>query len=439
MRDILVLTIILGSLPIIFVRPHFGVVMWSWISFMNPHRLAWDYAYDFSVGLPVAIVTVVAWLFSREPKRFSLTPVTVLLLVWTLWTCVTYVFSPTPEIAQPKWERSMKMLFMVFVTMGLMGGRDRIRLLVWVIVISIGFYGIRGGIFTILTGGQWRVMGPADSFIGDNNTLGLAMIMVVPLMRYLQLQSERRWVRLGFWGAMGLTLVAILGTYSRGALVGFVVMLIMLLMKSRRRIFIGLVLGVTTVLGLSFMPNKWSDRMNTIQTFEEDPSVQGRFEAWTFAWEVAKDRPVLGGGFSVFDDDATWARFLPGGHVRNAHSIYFEVLGEHGFPGLVIFLTLGVLALRTTTQIARRTRDKPDLAWARDLAAMSRVALLGYAATGVFINVAMYDLYYTIIALLVLLREHVDAVVAEEGAVERGRAGVAAAYPAPAFPRGRIT
>jgi hypothetical protein len=68
--------------------------------------------------------------------------------------------------------------------MCLIHGKERIQLLVWVTAVSIGFYGIRGGIFTILTGGNYRVYGPEETFIADNNQLGLALTMILPLLYY---------------------------------------------------------------------------------------------------------------------------------------------------------------------------------------------------------------------------------------------------------------
>ena len=69
MRDFLLTLVIFGSIPIIFVKPHVGILVWSWISYMNLHRFTWGFAFDFRFALLVAFATIVAWLISREPKR----------------------------------------------------------------------------------------------------------------------------------------------------------------------------------------------------------------------------------------------------------------------------------------------------------------------------------------------------------------------------------
>jgi len=44
MRDLFVTAVIFGLLPFIFKRPWVGILVWAWLSYMNPHRLAWGFA-----------------------------------------------------------------------------------------------------------------------------------------------------------------------------------------------------------------------------------------------------------------------------------------------------------------------------------------------------------------------------------------------------------
>ena len=405
MRDIALILIVFGSLPVIFLRPWVGILMWSWISFMNPHRLTWSFAYDFPFAAVVGGATILAWIFSREPKRFPVTAITVLLILFAIWVNITTVFAILPDEAAVKWDRVMKIWVMTFLALFLMGSRERIHLLVWVVAGSIAFYGIKGGAFTLLTGGGYTVFGPPRSFMGDNNAFALASIMILPLLRYLQLTATRRWLRWGLLAALLLVPVAVLGTYSRGAFLGLGAMLLVMWVKSRRRLAVALAGLVVAVVALSFMPGKWVERMESIQNYEQDASAMGRFDAWRFALSLAAKRP-LGGGFLVNRDEELFMRLVPdAARARAFHSIYFEVLGEHGYVGLFLFLMLGMAGLVTAGQIVRRTRDRPDLSWARDLGAMCQVSLVGYAASGLFLNLAFFDLYYSVLAIIVLTQQ----------------------------------
>jgi len=420
MRSLLVLLIVFGSLPITLVRPYVGVLMWTWIGLMSPHRLTWGVAQIFPSALAIGVVTIVGWIMSREPKRIPMTATTVLLVLLTGWFTLTTVFAVMQDDAWTKWNTTMKVILFTFIMMSVMRSERQIKLLVLVATLSIGFYGIRGGVFTIVTGGNYRVFGPPGTFIGDNNALALALIMILPLFRYLQLYAPNWWLRLGFLGGLGLTFVAIIGTYSRGAMVGMAAMLLFLWLKSRQRFVLAIVFAGLIGGGLAFMPAQWMARMNTINDSKKDDSAQGRLDAWLLAIKIAQDSPIVGGGFKVSTSQELWAKYRPGKTVRAFHSVYFEMLGGHGFVGLAIFLMLGISTMQTGRRIIRMTRRRPELTWARDLAAMIQVGLVGYAVAGAFLNLATFDLYYTYIAILVMLERFVSEQIeaADQAAAE---------------------
>lgn len=405
MRDIFVTVVIFALLPVILFKPYVGVLTWSWIGYMNPHRLSWGFATDFPFAMLVAIATLIGLLLSKETKRIPWTRESVLLLIFIIWMLTTTIFAYYPDAAWLQFEKVIKIQLMTFITLILIYNKKRVEMLVWVIVISLGFYGVKGGLFTLTTGGGYHVRGPIGTFIGGNNEIGLAMIMILPLMRYLQLRTEKVWMRIGWYGAMLLTGIAILGTQSRGALVGIVIMSIFLILKSRKRFVLLLAAVLMIPLAITVMPESWKERMSTIETYEEDKSVQGRFSAWKRGIDIA-DISITGGGFEAY---------LGG---TDAHSIYFEVLGEHGYIGLVLFLMLGLFVWRTGTKLLRETKNIDNLKWVRDLAAMLQVSIIGYASAGAFLGLAYFDLYYHIIALMILCKVIVAKELARVASVD---------------------
>ena len=82
MRDIFVTLAVFGSLPFILYRPYIGVLVWSWIGYMNPHRISWGFATEFPFAMIIAITTLVALFFSSEPKKVPWTRETVVLLIF---------------------------------------------------------------------------------------------------------------------------------------------------------------------------------------------------------------------------------------------------------------------------------------------------------------------------------------------------------------------
>lgn len=404
MRSLVLALFIFGTIPFIFTRPYLGLLVWSWIGYMNPHRLTYGFAYSFPWVMLIAVVTLIALAISKENKRIPWTTVSVLLLVFFLWTTFTTIFAVMQDDAWGKWDQFAKILVMVAVTLMLVQDRKRMHWLVWLIVLSIGFYGVKGGVFTILKGGNHHVFGPPGSFIGDNNDLAMAFCMILPLMRYLQLQAKRKVVKLGVTAAMLLTGVATLGTYSRGGLIGLAVISAVLFLRSRRRIAVILVLGVVVMTAYHFMPAQWMARMDTLHNPTEVNTLQTRIQSWEFSTNVALHRPLTGGGFDVYKSKSMWAAYGPdGANQRAIHSIYFRVVGDQGFPGFFLYIGLLGASLWACSRTRRMSRKLPDEKWAYDLATMLQVSLLGFMSSGAATTSAYFDLTYQLMAMCTLL------------------------------------
>jgi probable O-glycosylation ligase (exosortase A-associated) len=399
-------------LPYILMRPYIGLLVWSWLGYMNPHRLCYGFAVSFPWVMLIAIVTLASLAFSKDSKKIPWSAVSVLLVMFLLWTGLTTLYAAVPDSAWTRWQEFAKVLVMVFVTLMLVNSRERMHGLVWMIVVSLGFYGIKGGVFTVLQGGVNHVLGPANSFIADNNALALALCMTLPLMRYLQLHSSRKFVRVGLGFGMLFTGIAVLGTYSRGGLIGLTIVAAALFLKSRRRLAVVLVVLAVGTMAYHFMPPQWTACMGTLQQARETGSGESRIQSWKFATNVAIHHPLLGGGFDDYQDTALWTAFAPEGAVQRAiHSIYFRVLSEQGFPGLGLFLALLFVSWRNCSRVRKKTRDSPEQKWAYDLASMLQVTLVAFAAAGAFLPMTYFDLTYQLMALCALLEYHLPQTV----------------------------
>jgi len=435
MRDIAVTLVVFGLLPVALVRPPVGILLWSWLGYMNPHRLTWGFAYDFPFAQLTAIATITGFVFWREPKRFPINSTTVIWLAFVTWFSLTTFWALDPKAALVGWDKAIKIQLIALLTLVIMRREDRIRALVWVIALSLGFFGLKGGLYALRTGAQYRVWGPPGSFIQDNNALALALIMILPLIWFLLQHHRNRYIRIGLWFTVAMTLLSILGSHSRGAALAGSAMLFFLWLKGRYKFRFALAVLALLPLMIAFMPEQWFERMGTITHYEEDKSAMGRITAWEFAIDLANQRP-LGGGFEAFTAENYW-RYSPDiaeqiekrdGRYQGAHSIYFRVLGEHGYVGLLLFLMLGISAYRTASRVVHMARGDPELDWAADLAAMLQVGLVGFAVGGAFQGLAYFDLYYHLIGLIVLLRAIVDdrltATAAAPAAAAAGIAGL---------------
>lgn len=408
MRDIALALFIFGTIPFILSRPYIGLLVWSWLGYMNPHRLCYGFAYSFPWVMMIAVITLVSFAISKERKSIPMSAVSVLLFVFLTWTGITTLVAAEPASAVEKFQEFAKIMVMVFVTLAMVNTRERMHWLVWMIVISLGFYGIKGGVFTVTGGGVNHVLGPPGSFISDNNALALALCMTLPFMRYLQLQASRKAVRIGLGLGMLLTCVAVLGTYSRGGLIGLAIVAGALFLKSRRRLAVVLTMAVVGFAAYHFMPPQWTARMNTLQDATRVNTAETRIQSWKFAANLAIHRPLVGGGFDDYKSSTLWAAYAPDGAKQRAiHSIYFRALSEQGFPGLILFLMLLFVSWRNCSRIRKVTRGSSEQKWAYDLASMLQVSLVAFMVAGAFLPMTYFDLVYQLIALSALLELHV--------------------------------
>jgi len=403
MRDLLVLVIIAMSIGLMLTQPFIGTLVWAWVSYLNPQKMTFGFAGEFPFLAFVAAGTIVSWLISREPKRIPSHPVTVVMLMYLFWTIVTTVFSVDPYTSAEKLNMFWKIIAFAIVTIALVNTKQRLMYLLYTICLSLGYFGLKGGVFTVLGGGSARVYGPVGTMLGDNNNLAMALAMTVPLLYFLSRHAETKHFRMAAGVIALFTVISVLGTGSRGGLVSLTAAGLWLIARSRARW--GGLIGAVLVAALAFlfMPQEWLERMASIGSATEDDSFLSRVEMWRFAVNVANHDPLTGGGFWMFRKAEFGVLFVPAAiRLRASHSIYFEVLGEHGYVGLFLFIWLLSIAFVAAGYTRKLAASIPELAWARDLSSMVQASLIAYAVGGALLELAIFDLFYHLAAISVI-------------------------------------
>ena len=403
MRDLLVLSIVLVGCIAALKRPWIGIMLWTWISIMNPHRYTYGIAYSAPLAAAAFGATVLGLLMTQDRESpFKGSPV-VWFSLFVFWMNLSWLAGIDPGGDYEQWKKVMKIDSMVLLALVLLRTKQHIFGLMWVCAGSLAILGVKGGVFTILTGGGYRVWGPTASFIADNNEFALALVMTVPLLRFLHLQLRNKWARLAMLGTMVGVAAAALGSQSRGALVAIAAMVAFLWWNGKSKIQAAILIALVAIPLVMFMPESWTARMATMQSYEDDRSVLGRFSAWWSAWNSAFHYP-FGVGFNSARAEL-FAKYSPyPDYVHAAHSIYFQVLGNHGFVGLGIFLMIFFTTWRSAGWLRRQKFASPDAKWCNDLGAMCQVSLAGYAVGGAFLSLSYFDLPYYIMVLVVLTR-----------------------------------
>jgi probable O-glycosylation ligase (exosortase A-associated) len=417
-RDLLVVAIVLAAAPVCILVPYFGVLMSSWIAYFNPHRFAYSFATTFPVAQVIVIPTMIGAVFTKDRNHKFITRETALLLLFWVWMAITLtnayfepVFFDHLVDAKLRMIEISKIMITTFLAILLVTSKQKLRYLLIVTAFCFGVLAVKGTIFGILTGGQFRVWGPPNSFVADNNDFGLALNMTIPMLFFLARDEQNRKLKILFRATFICGAVAVLLTYSRGALLGLCAVLAVTAFRSRYKGLSVAMIVLAAFLVVTFAPGKWMGRMSDLFGGNLDESAQERITSWQFAWTFTKHYPITGGSFETFTpalfsmysprDPRTW---LAGHTSSGPHSIYFQVMAEQGFVGLAIFLTLLLSCLFSARRLRKRVKPFPELSWVTTYSYIVDTSVIGYMVSGAFLGRAYFDLYLQLVAILILLK-----------------------------------
>jgi probable O-glycosylation ligase (exosortase A-associated) len=421
MRDAMFLAAIVAIIPMALNRPYICIPFWAYVSLLDPN----NFLYGIGALVPYAKVaaglTLVSLLISRERKAFHCDRTTALVLIFLVIATLSQLTSLTD--ASVGWDildKLWKIVALNLLVVCCMRSRLRIHVLLLTICLGVGFNGTGEALKYLLSGGGHKVEGLPNW--GDNNQVALIVLMTMPILAYIREVSEARLLRLGALGGIILFGVCVIATASRGGLAGLVILALAGVATSRHKVPYLAAILIAGVVLVQTVPESWMQRMNTIEAADQDSSFMGRVVAWKISTLIALDHPLLGGGLHAVQSQAVWQAYVPSfGRLsfiptdepslfpRAAHSIYFEVLGDTGILGLLVFLGIIASCVLTSFQIKAAARGRPDLEWAASLASMLRLSLLVFLITGSLLSAAYHDLVFIVFALFSAVRAAVAA------------------------------
>jgi probable O-glycosylation ligase (exosortase A-associated) len=382
------------------------------LSLMNPHAFTWGFARTFSHSQIVGLATILGYFFSSDQKTLPKGREVVLVAaLWGMFFFSTLV-AARPEIALEKFTLMSKILLMMFLTACILNSEDRLHMLVRVIALSLGFYAIKLGAYTLFTGGQSRIYGPEDSYLFGENSIGLALVINLPLLFYLLRVETHRCLRWIIRGMIVLSYPAVAGTFSRGAWIGMAVVSGIIGVKSKHGLIVAAILvifGTTTGVGwLAQDAPQLAARYDTLVNYDEDPSAQSRFWNWEFCGRVGLAHPAFGAGFDFYSTEA-YVTYFPEflqrwpGKVWSCHSAWMTIVAEHGVFAFLLWIGLFSSCLISLRRIRSYAKGVPHMARIDHLADLLIVAFVGFGVTGTFLDSAYFEIYYQLVALVIIL------------------------------------
>ena len=419
MRDVAVMMLFVYLIIYTFRRPFIGVGAWAWISLAYPAGWAWGFSTNFRMNFTVAILTFIGYFALKNKPKVEFDSLIFLVIVF--WVLAFISSSVTESFlvdhASVKFEEFTKVLMLFAAIILIFSKKIHVDVFIWSVVLAISSYAAMESVKYIVSGGGHRIAGFEGHVLGDRNDLAVAINMTIPLILYLASETKHSKLRMGLYVLVGMNILAIIGTFSRGGFVGLVLLGMYFYWQSKRKalwsIVIAVCIGISTQMGSS----EWSNRMDTVSSASSaDSSFIGRIWAWKISVKIANDN-VFGNSFFATQDPYAWHRYrqsidnfgpvytppIPEGQFpKAAHSLYFQVLGDLGYIGLFVYLMLLSSLFFKIKKLGERAKAM-ELKWAINLTTMLSVSIVGYCITGANVSMAYFDLLFGVIGIVYVL------------------------------------
>ena len=426
MRDAIFSIIVLGLLPVCYRRPFIGMLTFAWLAYMRGQDLCWGFARGQRWSFLVALVTFLGYAASRPDIWFrrDLRCYLMMFLVFLVTAGIIAADMWTP-VQVDRWVEYAKIVGVALFTTAVVRTPAQLRVTVWVIALSLGFYGVKCGLSGVLTGMRAEVLVGPGGMLADNNDFALAMVMSLPMLLLIGLSEANKALRRGILFAVPMTALTVMMTHSRGGFLAMAAAFSVLVWRSKNRVAGFAFGGLCLVAAFLVAPSSYVERIQSIENYETDGSAMGRLAAWRTAINMAEDNPVLGVGLTLFLRN--YARYKSGSAnegVRVAHNSYLQIWAECGTVALVCYLMLMLLSLVGLWRIRRKADQRYFTTWISSYATMFEATLVGFIVGSVFLNRAHFDLFYHWVALVIAFEAIADAEMADNSAYPR-RSGMA--------------
>lgn len=421
MRDLGLVGFLAALIALGFRRPFLFVLAYAYVDIVSPQRLSYYLLNALPVSLICFALALGGWLLADDKKGLRIAGRQWLMLMLLAWAGYTTMTADLPAEALGKWDWVWKaMVFAIFLPFTLRT-RLRIEALILFMILSAASIIITGGIKTLLSGGGYgslNLLVDNNSGLYEGSIISTVAIAIIPLILWLAAHGtvflRNRRVRLFAAGLIFACLLIPVGTQARTGIVCIAMLGILMLRATRRRLLYLLLVGTIALAAIPFLPDSFTQRMDTIQGYRADSSASTRLAVWRWTWDYAKEHPG-GGGFEAYRQNRLSMTLMreEGGlissqtHVdagRAYHSAYFEMLGEQGFFGLGLWLLLQLTGLIGMERIRRRFVTSDDTErWIAPLATALQHGQIIYLVGALFVGIAFQPFMFMLLGVQIAL------------------------------------
>ena len=422
MLDLALLAFVAMAMAFGLRRPFVWVLVYIYIDCVAPQKIGWGLIQSVPLSLIAFIAAFGGWLVfdGKKGTRFTLRQAIIAgLLAYCAYTTTVADF---PVEAFAKWDWVWKaLLFAIFLPLTLRT-RLRIEAAALMMVLALATIVINGGIKTAFGGGGYGALAllvRENSGLYEGSILSTAAVSTIPLALWLARHGTifkpdwRVWAFVS--GLIFASLLIPVGTAARTGLVCAAFLAVLMLRSAKRRFLYGGAGALALVLAVPFLPQSYLDRMSTIESHSDDESASTRVAVWMWTLDYVKAHP-FGGGFDAYRSNSFTYRMakktgIPPNETvtyeivtdkaRAYHSSYFEMLGEQGWPGLILWLWLQLLGVWQMERIRWRFKHRQEGtgSWQWGLATALQQAHLTYLVGAAFVGIAYQPYIFMLIGL----------------------------------------
>jgi putative inorganic carbon (hco3(-)) transporter len=419
LRSSWLLLLYLSFLGLGITTPFVMTLGYVWVDTFQPQSVAYFILNELPIAFIMGAAAVITWLVldRRSPPPLMLT--TVCMIGLAIWMTAALAWAELPDRAWVKWDWAFKtMVFAAFIPL-VIRSRVQIEAFAQTYVFSLAANFVPFGLKVLLSGGGYGQnlgLQAGNSGLAEGGYLSTVCLMAVPLALFLgkhgKLVPRLPMMHLAYGGIAILAVVTAIGTYERSALVGMVILGFYMFLRSRRKVVFGGLIALVAIAVVVLAAKTWEARVSTIDQYATESSALTRILMWQWTLGFASSHP-FGGGFDAYGTSVIMMPpddLNPGGYVQTGrayHSIYFEVLGDLGYPGLIMFLVAAGSSLFSLIRLSRKCRKIPDLVWVADMSDAVQSGMLVFLTSGAFVGLAFQPPFWYFVAMGVSLRAYV--------------------------------
>jgi len=451
MRDLAFVAFLVALLGMGLKRPFLFVLTYVYIDIVSPQRLTYLLLNTVPISAIAVALAAGAWAIADDKRDSRFAPRQGLILLLLGYCYLTTISADFPVDAKDKWEWVWKaMAFAIFLPLTLRT-KLRIESLLLFMVLSAASIIIVGGIKTLGSGGGYgelNLMVSNNAGLYEGSTISTVAIAIIPLIlwfsRFGTVFAPDWRVRTFCYALIFSCLLIPVGTSTRTGLLCIGLLGILMLRDVKRRLTYLALAGAAGMLALPFLPSAFTQRMETIGTYQADASASTRLAVWAWTLDYVKQNP-FGGGFNAFlqnriryekvatvgdAGNQTVERSLEVDKGRAYHSAYFEMLGEQGWPGLMLWLAINLGGLFRMEVLRRRyAKAGPEDAWVVPLAAALQNGHVVYLFGANFVAIAFQPFVFMLIGAQIGLDTYLARKRSEQtwSPIQRRKRGTVAA------------